>query len=405
MEAAAPPVTVAPRTVPATRIALVAAAAHALNDAYSAVVPPLLPRMMDRLGLSIALAATLSVAFAISASALQPLFGYLADHFGWRRLFLVAGPLVSGVFASLIGFAPGFWMLILLLTISGLGSAAFHPPGASYAARVSEGKGSGARLSIFSFSGSVGFAIGPVAAVWLVQARGLEGFWIAMLPVVVATPLIYLGLAGAGAGAKHVLPPPRPSTVVRLLAGPLGLIFGISAVMAFVQRTFLTMEPIIVAEAGGPETAGAVALSLYLGAQAFGTLTGGILADHVDRRRLLATLCLLALPAHLAAVALGPAGPAGLLATIGAGFLGMATVPPIVVMAQELLPGGAAVSSGIVMGLAWATGSLGVLGVGVLADALGAAPATLFVMPIIVLAVALALHPSLRGAAPAHGPA
>jgi hypothetical protein len=68
-------------------------------------------------------------------------------------------------------------------------------------------------------------------------------------------------------------------------------------------------------------------------------------------------------------------------------------------MAQEMLPGGTAVSSGIVMGLAWATGSIGVLGTGVLADALGAQLATLLVMPATLIAFALALHPALRGAA------
>lgn len=404
MEVAAPPLNAAPKTVSATRIALVVAVAHAINDAYASVVPPLLPRIMDRLGLSIALAATLAMTFSIAASLLQPVVGYLADRFG-RRLFIVAGPLVSGVFVSLIGFAPGFVALMALLTIAGLGSAAFHPPGASYAARVSEGKGSGARLSMFSFGGALGFAIGPLAAVWLAQARGLEGFWVAMLPVIVATPLIYLGLSGVRpVRTKPTLPPP-PAEILRLLAGPLGLIFGISAVMAFVQRSFLTMEPIIVAEGGGSETLGALGLSLYLGSQAFGTLTGGILADRVDRRLLLATLCLLALPAHLAAVGLGPWGPAGLAATVAAGFLGMATLPPIVVMAQEIVPGGTAVGSGIVMGLAWATGSVGVLGTGALADQIGAQPATLLAMPAIVFALLLALHPSLGGGAPSATPA
>ena len=164
MELAAPPAGAARRGRVATRIALVTALAHGLNDAYASVVPPLLPRIMDRLGLSIALAATIAVTFSISSSLLQPLLGYVADHYD-RRLFLVGGPLVSGVFVSLIGFAPGFWALVLLLTLGGLGSAAFHPPGASYAARVSEGKGSGTRLSVFSFGGAAGFAVGPLFAV------------------------------------------------------------------------------------------------------------------------------------------------------------------------------------------------------------------------------------------------
>ena len=120
--------------------------------------------------------------------------------------------------------------------------------------------------------------------------------------------------------------------------------------MAFVQRVFLTMEPIIVAEAGGSEALGAAALSLYLGAQAFGTLAGGMLADRMNRRHLLFGLCAAALPAHLLAVWLGPWGAPGLVAIGIAGFLGMATLPPIVVMAQEMLPRAPGASSGVVDG-------------------------------------------------------
>jgi FSR family fosmidomycin resistance protein-like MFS transporter len=380
----------------ALRVALVVAAAHALNDTYASFVPPLLPRIMDDLGLSITLATTLAVAFSMAAALPQPLFGYLADRYG-RRSFAVVGPMVSGVFVALIGWASGFWGLIVLLIVAGIGSAAFHPPGASYAVRVGEGKGGGARYSIFSFGGSIGYAMGPIIAVGLVQSRGMQGLWVAMIPVLLLAPLVYLGLPSGREEARSASrpPPAPPREVLRHLNGPLGIIFGISATMAFVQRAFLTMEPMIVAESGGSETLGAVVLTVYLSAQAFGTVTGGLLADRVDRRLLLAHLCFWAIPAHLLAVWVGPEGLVGLSLAAVAGFLGMATLPPIVVMAQEMVPTGTAVSSGIVMGLAWATGSFMVLGTGALADLVGPQTATLVSIPAALLAVALALHPSL----------
>jgi FSR family fosmidomycin resistance protein-like MFS transporter len=301
----------------------------------------------------------------------------------------VAGPLLSGVFVSLLGWAPSFWILIVLLSLGGLGSAAFHPPGASYAVRLSEGKGGGLRYSVFSFGGSVGYALGPLVAVAIVQWRGLEGLWVAMLPIVVLTPFIYFSLPSGRSERTAHLPPP-PGQVLRQLRGPLGLIFGVSALMAWAQKTFLTLEPIIVNAQGGSEALGALALTAYLAAQAAGTLTGGILADRMDRRRLLVGLCGLAFPAHLAAVALTPGSPAALGAAAMAGFLGMATLPAIVVMAQEMVPRGAAVGSGIVMGLAWATGSVGVLLTGVLADHVGPQTAAMATMPVILGALALA---------------
>ena len=94
----------------------------------------------------------------------------------------------------------------------------------------------------------------------------------------------------------------------------------------------------------------------------------------------------------------GPDGAWGLAAAGLAGFLGMATLPPVVVMAQEMVPTGTAVSSGIVMGLAWATGSVFVLATGGLADMVGPQTATLASMPAALVAVGLALHPSLAEA-------
>lgn len=376
------------------------AVAHGLNDAYSAFVPPLLPRLMDRLDLSIALAATVAMSYSIASSLLQPLLGYMADRYG-RRSLLVGGLLLSAIFVSMLGLAPTFWMLILMLAVGGLGSAAFHPPGASYAVRVGEGKGRGARYSVFAFGGSAGYALGPLVAVTLVGWRGLEGLWVAMIPALVLAPVFFVNLP-SGRSERSVHPPPAPGQVLRLLSGPLGLIFGISAIMAWAQRAFITMEPIIVAQAGGSEAMGAAVLSAYLAAQALGTVTGGVLSDRMDRRTLLVALCALALPAHLLAVGLATGSAVGLAATAVAGFLGMATLPPMVVAAQEMVPRGAAVGSGIVMGLAWAAGSVGVLGTGVLADVVGPRAATLATMPVILGAVLLALRPALRSPVPAE---
>ena len=377
------------------RIAIIIALAHGINDAYASFVPPLLPRIMEGLDLTIAAAAALGSAFAIATALPQPFFGYFADRFG-RRAFAVGGVVASGVFVSVIGFAPSYWTLLLMLVLGGLGGAAFHPPGASYAVRVGAGRGGGTRYSIFSFGGALGYAAGPLVAVGLVAWGGMERLWVAMIPALLLAPLFFRGLPSGRGETRGAPPAPPPTTVLRQLIGPLGIIFGVSSAMAFVQRVFLTMEPIIVAEAGGSEALGAAALALYLGSQAFGTVAGGVLADRMDRRHLLFGLCALALPAHLLALWLGPWGVGGLIAIGVAGFLGMATLPPIVVMAQEMLPRAPGASSGIVMGLAWTVGALGVMGTGALADLTGPQAASLWSVPAAGLAALLALHPGLK---------
>lgn len=390
-----------PRAGPtAASVVIVVAVGHMVNDTYSAFLPPLLPRIMARLDLSITLAATLGMAFSLAASVLQPFLGYLADRHG-RRIFVAAGPILSGVFLSLLGTAPSFAVLTALLVLGGLGSATFHPPGASFAAGLGRGGRAGARLSVFTLGGALGFAVGPLAAVALVARAGFEGMWVALFPGLVMGVLLFRLLPPDPTG-RDLAPPPSLAQVVRILGGPLGLLFGFSAIMAFAQRVYVTMSPIAVATAGGSETLGAVGLSIYLGAQGLGTVTGGILSDRVDRQKLLAVLAGLAFPAHLAAVGLPPGSPEALAAAAVAGFLAMSIMPPVVVMAQEMLPRGAAVGSGIVMGLSWAAGSVAVLGTGALADLLGPRAASLVSMPVLLGAVFLALRPALAGHARAR---
>ena len=94
--------------------------------------------------------------------------------------------------------------------------------------------------------------------------------------------------------------------------------------------------------------------------------------------------------------AIGPLIAVGLVGWIGLEKLWLAMMPAIVVKAQELLPDSAAVSSGIVMGLAWGAGSLGVLVTGALGDWIGPREAAMVSMPALLLGTALALHPRLR---------
>ncbi len=367
---------------------------HTVVDTYTAFVTPLLPLIMDNLGISITLAATLATVLWVSTGLPQPVFGYLADRFG-KRAFIAAGPLMAGIFFSLAGLAPSYLVLLLLIVLGGLGSAAFHPPSASLVARAGKGRSSGKLVALFSFGGAAGFAAGPVIAVALVGFVGLGGLWIAMVPGVVLGTLLWFVVKGQ-ARQRAEGPPPPPRKALGLLKGPLGLVFVISASGAFAQKTIVTFIPIIAGHAGESALTGAAVLSVFLGAQGLGTLASGFLADRVNRQRLLAAVSAIAVPVHILAIVLPPATPAAIAMAAIAGCLNMALLPPVVVMAQDILPSGTAAMSGTVMGMAWAAGALGIPVVGVFADMFGPVTATAWAMPALLAGTVCAMQPALK---------
>ena len=375
------------------RVVIAVGVAHFINDAYSSFINPLLPRLMDHLEMSIAVAATLAMTWSLAASLIQPAAGYLADRYG-RKLFVIGGPLISGVFLSLIGLAPSVEVLALILIAGGIGSAVFHPPGAAMSRGAAGGQGSGLRMSIFAFGGLLGFAVGPLMVVGLVAVVGLGGMWVAMIPAIAVCGLL-LKILPADRPHPGAAPPPLME-LLRSLRGPLGVIFVISALSGGLQRLFLTLSPIISFQDGVSEATGALVLSVYLAGQAIGTLLGGVLTDRMDRVYLLAGLTALALPAHLFAFWLPAGSLLMLLSAAVAGFLNLALMPPVIVIAQEILPDSKGVGSGIVMGLAWAVGSIAVIGFGFLADGIGPRPAAIASLPLLVIGTVLAFHPSLR---------
>src|SRR2546426_12415074 len=73
------------------KLLLAATAAHFVNDFYVAFLAPLLPLVVAKFNLSLALAGLLATVLTTSAAMAQPLFGIIADRVD-RRVFLVPGP-------------------------------------------------------------------------------------------------------------------------------------------------------------------------------------------------------------------------------------------------------------------------------------------------------------------------
>src|SRR5207248_3758543 len=107
----------------------------------------------------------------------------------------------------------------------------------------------------------------------------------------------------------------------------------------------------------GPACYGPLATTLVL-ASAVGTVGCGSLADRYGRRTVIIATLVLTVPAVLL-YTLYP-GPWAFATAILIGFLAASTAPLLLLMAQQLMASRAGLASGLVMGLGFVTGAIGV---------------------------------------------
>ena len=135
--------------------------------------------------------------------------------------------------------------------------------------------------------------------------------------------------------------------------------------------------------------------SLMLFVLAFGSLTGGILADRIGANRVMLGSMLISAPLMFGMFLLGDNRAFFLAPFIG--YFAGAAWPPMLVLAQSLFPKNAGVGSGMALGFVFAMGGLGVNLTGWLAEPsnLGLSSAMLLLSAIpLVTAVLVLLLPS-----------
>ncbi len=370
-----------------TGLSLLLVLAHSANDAFANILSVLLPTLQARFTLSETVLASFVAVVSISSNVLQPVMGALSDRWGKRRLAGVG--LIAGSFLmSLLAVAPSVWVLVLLLAIGGLGSAAFHPAASSMVRAASRREG--LSVGIFTAGGPLGSAVAPVVVLAVIANYGTSA-----VPYL-AIPGVLLGLILLFFAPPQVRSPAhsRPKLFDSdLLVGPIGVLCAVGVLRSLAYVTFLNAMPLWLVSTQGVASDSAIigwTLGIYNAAAALGVVISGALDAKVSRRLLVVGSILLALPL-MATTLFVPVGSALFFVNVAlAGLMANAAIPLLVVSAQDLAPHAVATASGMLMGLTWGTAGVLYLGMGALQSALGLTPAMLigyaFLLPGAVLA-------------------
>ncbi|MHB8648495.1 MAG: MFS transporter, partial [Thermomicrobiales bacterium] len=123
-------------------------------------------------------------------------------------------------------------------------------------------------------------------------------------------------------------------------------------------------------------------------ASAIGTIGSGNLADRYGRRAVIVGALILTVPVVILFAQF--TGPIGFLTGALVGFLAASTGPLMLVMAQQLMAGRAGMASGLILGLGFVTGAIGVPVMGALSDAFGIPTAMRFQAVVVLVTIAVA---------------
>ncbi|MEX2426052.1 MAG: MFS transporter [Thermomicrobiaceae bacterium] len=340
--------------------------AHFAHDLYPAFIGVLIPAIQSKLAIPLALA-SLMVPAQQMPSVLQPFIGYLADRTS-KHWFVVLSPGVAAISLSMIGLAPHIAIVLMLLFIAGVASAAFHAPSAALAGEYG-GPRMGRAMAIFLAGGELARTIGPLIITAAIALFTLEGSFVVVVFGLTASVLLYFTLdteqsdADARDSEHQSIRP-----LVRARLKPLIGLFGYSIIKAFETVPYQFFLVTLLVSKGYSEWYAGVALSILFGAGVVGGFIGGSISDRIGRKTTLVGASLISTPIFLLYLTLenGTWWVLGLLIFIGIILMSVRTIG--MAQAQELLPEARGPIAGMMLASSSVSLSLGSIAFGALSD-------------------------------------
>ena len=338
---------------------------HFIHDIYSSFLSPLLPLIIQKLSLSLSEAGFLSTVMQVP-SLMNPYIGKWADRIS-VRLFIVIAPGLTAACMSLIGTAPNYGILVLLLFVAGVSVSLFHVPAPVMISKLSGGK-IGRGMSFFMTGGELARTLGPLAAVGAVSLFGLQGFYPVMIVGLGASVWLFVKFRGVSIKleTKEDTSVLQTWRQMRFLLVPLS---GILLARGFMHASMTAFLPTFIKAETGNLWLGGSALTLFEISGVVGVLCAGHFSDYFGRRRVL-LISLLGAPVALFFFAwLG--GWARLVALVFTGMGILSTTPVMLALVQEHAKGSPSAANGLFMMISFIARSGIVVLVGFLADLVG----------------------------------
>lgn len=255
---------------------------HLIHDIYTSFLAPALPKLIEKLDMSYGLAGALAVIQRIP-SLFNPVMGIIADRPSMKYL-VITSPAITAVAMSLIGIAPGYIFLAILLFVSGISSMMWHIPSPVMIKQLS-GERTGKGMSYYMVGGELARTLGPLIILGVIQLWGLEGTWKMMPLGFVASLVLYLNFRNI-----QIKPAPRNHTegnywkIFRRYMPAFILTGGFTFFQAGVKASLTYYLPTFLTDSEGQTLVFAdTSLTILQLAGAAGALFAGTISDRLGR--------------------------------------------------------------------------------------------------------------------------
>jgi len=339
---------------------------HAIHDGYQGFLPPLLPLLIEKLSLSKTQAGLLS-SFTLWPSLVQPFLGFIADRKDMRWAVILA-PAVTGTVMSMIGIAPSYSFLAVLLLIVGFSTAFFHA-----VAPVITGAFSGAKLglgmSLWMVGGELGRTLAPIVAVAAVGYLTLAGLPVVMVAGLLASIIIYFRLRTVTYEPANGGQAVNIARVFRQMQPVLTPVMFLLFARSFISQGMPLYLPTFLTEQGSDLWFAGASLSIMQAAGVAGALLGGSISDFLGRRAVMVVSTVAA--SVLFFLFISSSGWVRLPVLLLLGFTNLSVNPVIQAVVQENFPENRALANGMYMFFNFGVNAISVVLMGIIGDRLG----------------------------------
>ncbi len=343
---------------------LLLTAGHLVTDIYPGLLSPLLPALQITLGLSLPETAFIASSLVIISSLSQLVFGYLSDL--TRKTVIVAsGPVIGAVFLSSLGFADSYWMLILFVSLGGLGVAAFHPQGAALTG-IQSGDRPFAGMSLFVTGGALGVSVGALIAGPIVELGSIRTLSYLMIPGICIGFLLWNYISRDILIRHHQ---EAASGNGRAYWAVLVIMIMLAMARAYTFVSLSTFIPLYLAEKGHTLSFGGLTLFFLHTAAGIGGLSGSFWAERLGAPKVVLISFLVPVPLFMLYVF--AESSVGIVFLALAAYMLFTSTPLVISLGQRAYSKNISMASSMVMGFAWGSAGVLVTPTGVLAGHIG----------------------------------